>query len=93
MTSTEIEQALIDVLNELQAGTGEPPCEINSATVPLQDLGFFDSLLAIETTLGLEERLEYKCDEDNVFKSEDNGEPLTITEIAARLALLSKAAA
>ena len=40
---------------------------MNAPTSPLAELGFFDSLLAIETTLVLEERLKCKCSEDSVF--------------------------
>jgi hypothetical protein len=54
-------------------------------------MGFFDSLLAIETTLLLEERLGCSCGDDSVFKDADTDAPLSIAQIAARLAL--KAAA
>lgn len=92
MTQTEIEKVIIETLQELQAGTGEPPCEMTPATAPLSELGFFDSLLAIETTLALEERLGCSCNEDSVFKSKDGSEPLTIAEIASRLAQVSGSA-
>lgn len=57
MTQGEIEQSLIAMLKELQAGTGEQAQDLTPATVPLKDLGFFDSLLALETTISLEEQL------------------------------------
>ena len=57
MTEPEIERLIIDTLKDLQAGSGDPQCEITPVVVPLSQLGFFDSLLAIETTLVLEERL------------------------------------
>jgi hypothetical protein len=43
-------------------------------------------LLAIETTLVLEERLGGSWDDESVFSDKETAEPLTIAEIAARLA-------
>ena len=93
MTSAEIEKIIIETLAELQAGCGEPGQEITSATTPLGDLGFFDSLLAIETTLALEQKLKCKCPDDNAFVEKDNEELLTIAQIAARLAQIQGKAA
>ena len=93
MTEAEIEIIIIETLRGLQAGTGEPECEITRATAPLAELGFFDSLLAIETTLVLEERLGCSCGDDSVFRDKNKPDPLTIAEIAARLAQITPAAA
>jgi len=71
MTEVEIERMIIETLQQLQTGTGEPACEMTPATAPLSDLGFFDSLLAIETTLALEEQIGCSCNEDSVFRSKD----------------------
>jgi len=86
MNKTEIEQIIVETLQELQAGSGDTACIINPVVVPLSELGFFDSLLAIETTLVLEERLGCSCGQDSVFKDKQTSEPLAIAEIAARLA-------
>ena len=48
MTSAEIEKAIIETLRELQAGCGEPEQQITPKTLPLVDLGFFDSLLQLK---------------------------------------------
>lgn len=94
MTSAEIERIIIETLAELQAGCGDDPAqEITSATTPLGDLGFFDSLLAIETTLALEQKLKCKCPDDNAFVEKDNEKLLTIAQIAARLAQIQGKAA
>jgi acyl carrier protein len=93
MNNVEIETIIIDTLRELQVGSGETPCEINQATAPLSQLGFFDSLLAIETTLALEERLGCSCRDDSIFIDKETAEPLTIAEIASRLAQASNTAA
>jgi hypothetical protein len=87
MTKTEIEEIIIETLRELQAGTGDTESVIDPVVIPLSQLGFFDSLLAIETTLVLEERLGFSCGEDSVFKDKQTAEPLTISDIASRLAL------
>ena len=85
MIKTEIEQIIVDILCELQVASGDILSEINPAAVPLSDLGFFDSLLAIETTLVLEERLGCFCGEDSVFKDSESSQPLCISDIAQRL--------
>jgi acyl carrier protein len=85
MTGAEVERMIIETLQELQAGSGEPAEEITARTLPLDDLGFFDSLLAIETTLLLEERLKCNCPEDSVFADRDSAKPLSVAQIAARL--------
>ncbi len=93
MTSAEIEKIVIETLVELQAGCGEPGQEITDATRPLSDLGFFDSLLAIETTLALEQKLKCKCPNDNAFVEKDSAKLLTVAQIAARLAQIQGKAA
>lgn len=90
MTAAEIEVVIVEVLKELQAGAGTAPREITPAVKPLLDLEFFDSLLAIETTLVLEERLECKFEVDSVFIDKDTEGALTISEIAACIAMASE---
>jgi acyl carrier protein len=91
MTNTDIEKIIIETLLELQAGSEEPACEITPRTAPLVELGFFDSLLAIETTIALEEKLGCSCGEGSVFKQKGTEHPLTIAEVALQLAQMSKA--
>jgi len=91
MTKTEIEQIIVETLRQLQVASGDVERDISPVMVPLSDLGFFDSLLAIETTLVLEERLGCSCDDDSVFKDSETSQPLSISDIAARFA--QKAAA
>ena len=87
MNQGDIEQIIVEALRELQIGSGDNERVIDPVVIPLSQLGFFDSLLAIETTLLLEERLGFSCGEDSVFKDRQTSEPLTISEIASRLAL------
>ena len=86
MTKTEIAEIIVGMLRELQIASGDMGCEITPMVVPLSALGFFDSLLAIETTLVLEERLGYPCGEISIFTDQETSQPLTITAIASRLA-------
>jgi hypothetical protein len=85
MTQSEIEKTVIMVLKELQAGTGDTSVEITSQTIPLQDLDFFDSLLGIETTILLDEKLGIKWNEDSVFTEVESTNQLSVAQIAVRL--------
>jgi acyl carrier protein len=85
MTQGEIEQSLITMLKELQTGAGEPAYELTPTTVPLKDLGFFDSLLALETTITLEEKLGTSFNADSIFSDKESAEPLSVSQIAARI--------
>ncbi|MGH9352996.1 MAG: hypothetical protein ACRD2G_12690 [Terriglobia bacterium] len=89
MTTGEIEKIIIEALQGLQAGCSEPEQKITLTTSPLVDLGFFDSLLAIETTLVLEERLRCSCPDHSVFIDKETAKPLTIAQIAERLIALA----
>lgn len=93
MTKDEIEQTLIDLLKELQVVTGDTSCDVTPATTPITDLGFFDSLLALETTVLLEDKLGASWDQDSVFVAKDNTKALTVAEIAEKLAAASGIAA
>jgi acyl carrier protein len=93
MRAAEIEILIIEVLKELQAGADGTPHEITPGTRPLLDLEFFDSLLAIETTVVLEEHLKCKFAVDSVFVDRDTDAALTISEIAACITMSSEAGA
>lgn len=93
MTSDEIETIIIETLVGLQAGSGGTRREITAATTPLVELEFFDSLLGIETTLSLEERLGCVCDASTVFKNKETDRALTIAQIASWLAKTEKTVA
>jgi acyl carrier protein len=93
MSELEIQCVIIATLKELQSGLGTDPSEIALETKPLLDLDFFDSLLGIETTLVLEERLGICCQADTIFKDKATGEALPIAQIASLLSAVSKVAA
>ena len=89
MSPDDIERALIHMLKELQSGAEDESGDVLPATVPIRDLGFFDSLLAVETTIALEARLGVSFGDDNVFWNKENAEPLSISQVAQRLAKVS----
>ncbi|WP_446745602.1 phosphopantetheine-binding protein [Silvibacterium acidisoli] len=93
MSELEVQGVIIATLEELQEGLGTDSSEITQGTKPLLDLDFFDSLLGIETTLVLEERLGISCAVDTIFKDKETGEPLAIAQIASLLSAVSKVTA
>jgi acyl carrier protein len=93
MSELEVQGVIIATLKELQTGLGTATSEITDGTKPLLDLDFFDSLLGIETTLVLEERLGISCNADTIFKDKATGEPLAIAQIAFLLSVVTKVAA
>ena len=94
MSELEVQSVIITTLKELQEGLGTEPSEITQrSTKPLLDLKFFDSLLGIETTLVLEERLGISCAADTIFKDKGTGEPLAISQIAFLLSVASRVTA
>lgn len=92
MSELEVQRIIIATLEDLQKGLGADPSEITQGTKPLVDLDFFDSLLGIETTLVLEERLGVSCAVDTIFKDK-TGEPLAIAQIASLLSVVPKVTA
>jgi acyl carrier protein len=79
---TQVESAVIELLIELQSLAGEETAPITQTTRPLADLAFFDSLLGLELTVSLEERLGIEIDEQTVFADGDTREPLSVAQIA-----------
>jgi acyl carrier protein len=92
MTAKEIEDTIIQTLRELEAGCGEGTNEISASTIPLGDLKFFDSLLAIELSIALEAKLGCACNDGSFFSDKKTEKRFSISEIAAHLAELSKVA-
>ncbi|MCW9708842.1 hypothetical protein [Fodinibius salsisoli] len=82
MTKQEIEDVLIEKIKENHAlTTGEEP-DIDGNTAPFKDLDFFDSLLASEVGIDLQDEID--CDFDNVKEAfkEAQLEGITIEQMA-----------
>ena len=85
LRQTHVEQVIIELLQELGCAVSNEPVEITSMSTPLSDLAFFDSLLGLEMTVALEQRLGITIEEQTVFCEKDTREPLSIAQIAEKL--------
>ena len=84
MTFEELREQLIEVITEIQAGSGRPVPEINGEICPIGDLEGFDSLNAVEMTCELSQRLH--CDiKPDLMVPDHPLKQLTINEIVGRL--------
>ena len=86
MDKNKIEETLIVLLKELQAVTGDERTAITPTTTPLEDLPNFDSLLGLEMTVTVEEKLGITCPEQTIFQDEKTLKALSISEISERIA-------
>jgi len=92
MNAELIETKLIEVLQGIQAASGEDCPLIVGQTKPLEDLPQFDSkvwpvaigIVAAELSINVP-------DDVNIFKHPDSAEAMTIDEIVARLLAMAEA--
>ena len=80
MTREAVLKALLKVLKETQERTGQAPVELDETACPLRDLPQFDSLLALEVSVELEDKLGCRS-EDNLFLDDRTKQPLTVGQI------------
>lgn len=92
MTLEELENAVIEVLSEIQTISGRELISMNGSTCPIGDLPGFDSLNGIETTLQISEKLGYDFPVDNLLVDDTGRRALTITEVAGNILKLLDAA-
>jgi acyl carrier protein len=78
-----VREALIAVLRQVQKTSGRPCPEITDATKPVGDLQGFDSLLAVEATVLLEQKLGCTIAEIPFF-SETGTRALRVSAIVER---------
>lgn len=78
-----VRAALIAVLRHVQKTSGRPCPEISDATKPIGDLQGFDSLLAVEATVLLEQKLGCALT-DVPFTSESGTRALRVGGIIER---------
>lgn len=84
MTFKEIKEVLLQVILEIQSGSGRPVPEIHDELRPIGDFEGFDSLNAVETACQLSEYLDYEIPNDLLLPTFP-GSQLTIDEIVNRL--------
>ncbi len=84
MTFEELRELLIEVITEIQAGSGRSVPEIDGELCPIGDLEGFDSLNAVEVTCELSQRLH--CDiKPDLMVPDHPLKQLAINEIVGRL--------
>ncbi len=84
MTFEELRELLIEVITEIQAGSGRPVPEIHGEMCPMGDFEGFDSLNAVEVSCELSQRLDREI-KLNLMMPTYPWEKLTINEIVGRL--------
>ncbi|MDJ0616017.1 MAG: hypothetical protein QNJ63_04565 [Calothrix sp. MO_192.B10] len=83
MTPEDVKVKLIEVLQEIQKDSGYEGQPITGTTCPIDDLGWFDSLLCPVAISMLATTLNANIPNDkNIFLSEDYKRRLTINESA-----------
>ena len=84
-TDTQLRAALEKVLRHVQATSGQECPPIVDMTRPIGDLAAFDSLMAVEATVLLEEELNCKIADGSPFISANGKRALTVAEAVERL--------
>ena len=84
MTFEELQKLLIEVITEIQAGSGRPVPEFHDELCPIGDLEGFDSLNGLEVSCELSKHLDRDIKPD-LMVPDHPWDQLTITEIVGRL--------
>ncbi len=85
MSVRQLISMLEATVREIQEQSGEEPIAISPKTVPLRQLPGFDSFRVLEVLCALEEKLNQKISDENLFVSEDTARLLSIEEVAGRI--------
>jgi acyl carrier protein len=85
MNAKEIESVIAEVLRDAQTTSGREWTDLNSESRPLGDLEGFDSLSAVEVTVGVEQKLGCKLDVESIFTSEGGKSALSLKQIGERV--------
>ena len=86
LTKKQIRAAIEKVLRQVQAASGRECPDITHTTKPIGDLDEFDSLMAVEATVLLEQELNITLAEGTPFISATGRKrALTVAEIIDRI--------
>jgi acyl carrier protein len=86
MQAKEIESVIVGVLREVQTSSGREWTDLRPESRPIGDLEGFDSLSAIEVTVGIEQKLGCKFEIESIFTSDDGKRALNLKQISDRIA-------
>lgn len=93
MNPEQVQEAIIEVLGEIQTISGRILTPMNGTTCPIGDLPGFDSLNGIEATLQISEKFGYDFPLDNLLVDDTGHRALTIGEVVERVRQLMEAKA
>lgn len=85
MEKQKIRAALVAVIGQVQALSGRPCPDVSDSTKPIGDIEGFDSLLAVEATVMLEQALGCTLDDGVPFVSADGKTALKVAQIIDRV--------
>lgn len=89
MTKTDIEDALIESIREIQEMSGRSTRGITASSVPLRDIDGFDSLNAVEALCNLSKKLkrEFKGDINLFAPKAQRNMPVSLRDIVNNVAV------
>lgn len=93
MSEAEIQEVIEEVLAAVQGLGGHDATTIDAGVAPIGQLEGFDSLVSIEATVLIEDRLGVKLDtkSKSIFISDDK-RSLTLDEVVKRVATIANEA-
>ena len=88
--SGKIKEILLSTLKEVQINSGHDWSDLSLSSRPIRDLAEFDSLLSVEVTVIIEDKLNLGniTEGRSIFISEDGEQALSIKEIISTLMTL-----
>ena len=89
MGMSEIRSAVVAALQEAQAKSGKAYADLSGDDQPIGNLDGFDSLMGIEVTVIIEERMGCQVDRDSLFVAEDGRRAATLQEVCDYIADLA----
>jgi len=88
MSETEIQEVIAEVLAEVQELGGHEAPTIEGGISPIGQLEGFDSLVSIEATALIEERLGLQLHTESIFITEEK-QSLTVAEVVKRIVTIA----
>ena len=91
MNQKDVEQALSEIIQDIQDASGLECPPLGSGVVPVNDVPEFDSKVWIAATTILATKIDAEIpDDENIFIDKDTKQPLSLAEIAAAVCKVAK---